>query len=96
MYLICSILYIISGGEHIHTINTHIFAFMKLRSMRLRVLMSDNGKTVTDVAKALGITYQGLYKKLKKPENINIKEIEIISNCLGVDSTEVARCVFKD
>lgn len=64
--------------------------------MRLRVLMSDNGKTVTDVAKALGITYQGLYKKLKKPENINIKEIEIISNCLGVDTTEVARCVFKD
>ena len=66
-----------------------------LNEKLLRLKIEDSGITYTAIAKKIGITREGLYKKLSGDSEFKASEIVKISNILNLTVAERNRIFFN-
>lgn len=65
-----------------------------VETRKLKAKLVENGKRIADIAKILGVSEAAVYRRLKKPEVITVREVRAISEALGLSADEMMAIFF--
>jgi len=68
---------------------------MNYNSQALKTLIDESGFKITFIAKALGLTYQGLSNKLNNIATFKTNEVAILCSLLKIDD-KTSNAIFFD